>query len=381
MAIKNQEKTVKRTFWGAALFYILIAFEFFYMASPFAIYFYSVYRPALNFFNQSSAWGWLISFFMPHVAQTSSTIINLHNVVGAVLATAGFLAFCIGACQVYYNKLTKKGAVTGGVYRYIRHPQYAAFIICSFGLMLMWPRYIVLMMFNTMLFAYYLLARVEEKECEAKFGESYINYKNQTGMFFPLRISFLEKLKPAPKSSIAKFFMLLILYICVQAAGIGIARGLDNLSLDNLYTHYSGNTAFISMNKIEADKLKGIKEMVTTDEEVKGILEAAGNIETTKYLNYVMPAEWFVPEIPMNGINGSVGHRHSSNYDTNNYKVIFNKVEVRGNQDVTGKDLIRNVARREPIVEVWVNVEEGSITKIMGMPERIMYDNIPVAIY
>ncbi len=43
--------TTKRTFWALAIFYMLIAFEFFYMAGPFAIYFYSVYGPGLNFIN------------------------------------------------------------------------------------------------------------------------------------------------------------------------------------------------------------------------------------------------------------------------------------------------------------------------------------------
>lgn len=122
--VVQKEKTAKRTFWGVAIFYVLIAFEFFYMASPFAVYFYSVYRPALDFFNQSPGLAWLISFFLPHaVTETSSTILNLHNVIGGVLAVFGFLAFCIGACQVYYHKLAKKGVVTGGIYNFIRHPQ------------------------------------------------------------------------------------------------------------------------------------------------------------------------------------------------------------------------------------------------------------------
>ena len=58
-----QNRAIKRSFWGALAFYLLIAFEFFYMAGPFAAYFYSVYAPALNFFNRSPALSWLSSFF------------------------------------------------------------------------------------------------------------------------------------------------------------------------------------------------------------------------------------------------------------------------------------------------------------------------------
>ena len=68
------------------------------MASSFAVYFYSVYKPALNFFNNSPNLAWLISFFMPHaVVETSSVFINLHNIIVAIIALFGFLGFCTGA--------------------------------------------------------------------------------------------------------------------------------------------------------------------------------------------------------------------------------------------------------------------------------------------
>ena len=377
----NQEKTVKRTFWGATAFYFLIAFEFFYMASPFAVYFYSVYRPVLNFFNQSPELAWLVSFFMPHVTETSLVIINIHNAVGAVLAVLGFLAFCVGACQVYYHKLAGKGAVTGGVYNFIRHPQYASFIICSFGLLLLWPRYIVLIMFVTMLFAYYLLARAEEKECEAKFGQSYIDYKSKTGMFLPFKLPFFEKLTLLAKSRLSKSLSLLILYILTLSAGVSIARGLNSLTLNSLYAFYTNDSAYVSVSKIEQGKLDNVIKIASANEEVKIRLEKTRGNQKTKFLNYVLPGEWYVPEIPMNGINGVVRHNNPQNYDKNMYKVIFNKADIRANQDVRGKDIISNVAKREPLVEVWIDVAERKVVKIQEIPDKIMYENIPVAIY
>jgi protein-S-isoprenylcysteine O-methyltransferase Ste14 len=146
---------------SVVIFYLLIALEFFYMASPFAIYFYSVYGPGLNFLNANPVMAWLSSFFLPHIVfETSSGLLNLRNVLGAALAIIGFLAFCVGAGQLYYHKLARKGAVTGGIYNHIRHPQYLSFAICSLGVLLLWPRYIALIMFIAVLFAYYFLAKV-----------------------------------------------------------------------------------------------------------------------------------------------------------------------------------------------------------------------------
>jgi hypothetical protein len=76
----------KRTFWAVAILYVLIAFEFFYMASPFAIYFYSVYGPGLSFINNTPALAWLSSVFLPHiVVETSSVLLNLHTAIGPCL--------------------------------------------------------------------------------------------------------------------------------------------------------------------------------------------------------------------------------------------------------------------------------------------------------
>ena len=380
MSVGVETKTVKRTFWGAAAFYFLVAFEFFYMASPFAVYFYSVYQPVLNFFNQSPVLGWLVDFFMPHATQTSSALINMHNIAGAVLAILGFLAFCVGACQVYYHKLAGKGAVTGGCYQFIRHPQYASFIICGFGILLMWPRYIVLIMFITMLFAYYLLARAEEKECEAKFGQSYIDYKSRTGMFLPFKVPFYQKLTFTPKSKFSKFIVLLVMYILVLAVGIGIARELNSLTLNSLYAFYTTDSAYVSVAEIEPDKLVGVIDIALADQEVIIMLENDAQNQKIKYLNYVLPSQWYVPEIPMNGYNGFVPHSSPQNYDRNMYKVIFNKAEIRGNKEVNGIGIISNIAEREPVVEVWVNVAEQKVVKIQKI-DKIAYENIPVAVY
>ncbi|MFQ5771147.1 MAG: methyltransferase family protein [bacterium] len=165
---------IKKAFVPAAwLFYLIIGIEIIYMISPFAIYYYSTYGPSLNFLHTLPQTAWLSGFFLPHYVNTSSFLLNSYQIVGWILVLVGFLFFLIGAGQIYYCKFTKKGAVTGGIYKFIRHPQYVAFAVMGFGLLLAWPRFTVLIMYVTMLFVYFFLAKKEEKECEEKFGESY----------------------------------------------------------------------------------------------------------------------------------------------------------------------------------------------------------------
>ena len=150
-------KAVKKTFWLAFAFYLIIGFEFFYMISPFAVYFYSVYKPGLDFINQNPSLSWLNQIFLPHIVnETSSGLLNWLPQLGLILVFSGFAVFCIGAVQVYYSKLFKKGAVIKGLYIFVRHPQYTALIISGFGLLILWPRYIALIDYITMLFLYCL---------------------------------------------------------------------------------------------------------------------------------------------------------------------------------------------------------------------------------
>ncbi|MNW41755.1 hypothetical protein D3C74_189050 [compost metagenome] len=375
----NSNKSVKMSFWGAWLFYFLIAFEFFYMASPFAVYFYSIYEPALQFFNQSPLLSWLISFFLPHaVRETTSALINLHTIVGAILTLVGFLGFILGAIHIYYYKLAKKGIVTGGIYNYIRHPQYSSFIICSFGLLILWPRYIVLIMFITMLFVYYLLARAEERECVTKFGASYIEYRSKTGMFLPFRIFSGKTFSSWATTKTRKWIFLLCAYMMTIVLAIGIANVIQRLTINSLYAVYSTNSATISISKIKTDTLNQIIQIALSDETVQSKVVQNNN---DRYLNYVLPTTWFAAEIPMNGVKYREGHKSPREYDRNSYKIIFTKAVMRSSQNKEGKAIISNVSEREGIVEVWINLAEQKVDKVVDLPKSTIYANIPVALY
>ncbi len=75
--------------------------------------------------------------------------------------------------------------VIGGIYRYVRHPQYLGLIIITVGLLIQWPTIITLAMWPTLVIMYYRLAKREEIEASEAFGERYEDYRRHTPMFFP----------------------------------------------------------------------------------------------------------------------------------------------------------------------------------------------------
>ncbi|UCG07462.1 MAG: isoprenylcysteine carboxylmethyltransferase family protein [Desulfobacterales bacterium] len=170
---------------SVAILYLFIGLEIVIMISPFAAYFYAGYGPLLNALYAFPATAWLTGFFLPHAVVSQSGVLNFVNSLGRSLFSLGILAFLIGAFQIYSAKFRRKGVVSGILYRWIRHPQYLFLAIAGLGLLLFWPRFFIMILYVSMLFVYYLLARHEEQRMLAKHGESYRAYMQRTAMFIP----------------------------------------------------------------------------------------------------------------------------------------------------------------------------------------------------
>ncbi len=75
--------------------------------------------------------------------------------------------------------------VTEGIYSRVRHPQYLGLFMIILGLLIQWPTIISLLMAPVLLWSYVRLARREEGEMEARFGEAYRIYKERVPAFVP----------------------------------------------------------------------------------------------------------------------------------------------------------------------------------------------------
>ena len=97
----------------------------------------------------------------------------------------GGLIYLGSAWEVLYKAQRAHTLATSGPYATIRHPQYLAFIIIMFGFLLQWPTILTLLMFPILVFMYTRLARWEERDALAEFGDEYRRYAENTPAFFP----------------------------------------------------------------------------------------------------------------------------------------------------------------------------------------------------
>jgi protein-S-isoprenylcysteine O-methyltransferase Ste14 len=371
----SSRKAVSGAAWSVGVFYILVAFEFFYMATPFALYLYGAYLPGLESLNGVPALAWLTRFFLPHYVTTSSALVNAAAPAGAVLTTLGMVGFLIGAAQVYSRKLLKRGAALGGVYRLVRHPQYAALILAGAGMLLLWPRFLMVVFFVTMLFVYRALAAVEERECLERYGQAYADYLQRTPSFLPFRLPFRVPL--ADRLSTLPWSVRAAAWVLAFAVGLGgalaVAFLLQGHMLRSLFAADVGAGIYVSLAPLDGGTIERAARTAEADRRVRALL--AGPVgEGARLIGYVMPWEWRIPEIPMNDARG---HRTPDDVDRRRHKIVYTKAVFSGRANARGRNILRLAVRSEALGEAWID-EEGRVARVLNPPETGFYGSVPV---
>lgn len=106
------------------------------------------------------------------------------HLLSNLLILGGFILLSTSWKVLYQAQKTHTLATTGP-YAYVRHPQYAGFIVIMLGFLFQWPTLVTLVMFPILVTMYVKLARREEKEVLAEFGNRYRAYTDATPAFIP----------------------------------------------------------------------------------------------------------------------------------------------------------------------------------------------------
>lgn len=370
----NWERVWRPSIW---LVYALIGFEILYMISPFALYFYSAYGPLLRWLQQWTATAWLTTFFLPHFAQTSSPVLNRVHEAGFPIFLVGLAIFAVGFVQIYGAKLLGRGAVTVGLYRRVRHPQYVGLAIMGLGVLLVWPRFLILVIYVTMLFAYDFLARSEEQRCLERFGDSFREYMARTGRFLP-RLATWRWESPHwfPERGAARCLAILLLYLFVMGFSVVGGYALKSYSLARVATAERGDMIILSPALRPPAELQRAVEIALASDEVRTRLPGNGTLGAG-LLAEVVPLEWRLPDLPLEATRG--GHVTPPDYDRTRAKVLFARAKLA--RPARGRNIALHAYGLIPLLVAKVDLTEGKVLAIEEPPAHVRWGDIPTPIF
>lgn len=178
---KPQSKRDWRSFSAFSAFLVALFTEMY--GFPLTIYLFSGWLqtrfPGIDWFAHDSGhllemmFGWKVN---PHFGP--------FHLLSFAFIGGGFILIS-AAWRVLYDAQRRGVLAMSGPYAYVRHPQYAGFVLVMFGFLLQWPTILTFGMFPVLLIMYWRLALSEEREVRTQFEDEYEPYAKSVPAFIP----------------------------------------------------------------------------------------------------------------------------------------------------------------------------------------------------
>ncbi len=179
---KPDTKRDWRTFGGFSAFIVALFVEMY--GFPLTIYLFSGWLasayPTVDFLSHEN--GHLLHTLL---GLEGNAHFDVLHIASSLFIGAGFILLSVAWRVLYKAQREGKLAVTG-IYSRIRHPQYIAFVLIMFGFLLQWPTILTVAMFPVLVLMYWRLAKSEERDSRARFGDSWDYYAQRVPAVIPI---------------------------------------------------------------------------------------------------------------------------------------------------------------------------------------------------
>jgi hypothetical protein len=234
--------------------------------------------------------------------------------------------------------------------------------------------------FVSVVFAYYFLARSEEKECSVKFGQPFDDYMRRTSMFLPFDSWVLRRLPDLAVPGAGRYIVIFGSYFAALLASGLLAHGARLWSARSLYASYTSDTAIVSLVRADQPTIKRATSLALTHPQIIEKIRAARRDPQARFIVYLMPAQWFMSDLPMN-LRGYRGHHEPKDYDPSQWRVLVMKAIVGEAGNAGGEGLLLATRDRVPLSEVTVDMRDGKVVAVEEPPRTVRWGSIPTPLY
>jgi protein-S-isoprenylcysteine O-methyltransferase Ste14 len=390
--------------WLATALYGLVMIEVVVMISPFAFYWYSLYAPTLQGLHRSSATAWTEAFFLPHSVITTSLFLEFMRwQIGAYAFGLGLLAALVCGVQVYATRLLLRKAAVSWMYSYVRHPFYLSLAVAGFGLLTIWPRIIILILYLGMLFLYFFLARFEEKQVEAAHP-AYATYRQHTGMFLPGNPGgklYEEFFGWIPNQRLALAASSALIVVLVLGGAVALRRYTIGHAATMLLP--ADRTMAIAIWPTPPAKIQQVVSAALQDPKVRAALD---NEPGAAFTAHMLPQDYgmvnmfadvgtdhrMFSKVSVRRLTSVVGfafpffahhqrNRIMGSPQEVDYKIIFSRVDEPGNSQLPVSQVTDLSAKMTPIVIANVSGESPVVESVMIPPRRSFWGDITMPMF
>jgi hypothetical protein len=201
-------------------------------------------------------------------------------------------------------------------------------------------------------------------------------------MFLPGDLRIFNKINAPVMSAPLKVITGLFLYGVILLLALTTVFYLRDYSLRHIATIYSGDEATVSVVLMSESEMRNIMNIALKSPEVERILTREGYGSGSKLLNYIVPRDWYLADLPLEERpEGIHGHHQPKNFNRKKYKILFTKAKLYSAESVEGSEIIKFTYGRDPLVVVKVDSANGNISSIEIPPAHVLWGDIPTPLF
>ena len=156
-----------------------------------------------------------------------------------------------------------------------------------------------------------------------------------------------------------------------------LAFGIRIQAMNALYTHEVPEGVYLSVVEISEADLAAVADITGSAPDVQKAV--AGK---THLINYVLPTEMYVSEIPMFLPPGEMfGHTVPGGRDPAHYKVIVTEAVFDEEGLPKGGNILRHAVHKRPLWEAHVDLSTGQVTQSLPPPANPIYGSHQVPLF